>query len=60
MRTVGFDTSLYILPFDHRGLFQTKLFGWNGVLTAEQTAQIADSKRVIYEAFRGAGRQLGR
>ena len=36
MRTVGFDTSLYILPFDHRGSFLTKLFGWNGVLTAER------------------------
>ena len=35
MRTVGFDTSLYILPFDHRGSFQTKLFGWKGVLSAE-------------------------
>ena len=35
-------------------------FWENGALTAEQTAQIADSKRVIYEAFRGAGRQLGR
>lgn len=35
MRTVGFDASLYILPFDHRGSFQTKVFGWNGVLTAE-------------------------
>ena len=35
MRTVGFDTSLYILPFDHRGWFQTKLFGWKGVPSAE-------------------------
>ena len=33
MRTLGFDTSLYILPFDHRGSFQTK--HWNGLLTAE-------------------------
>ena len=35
MRTVGFDTSLYILPSDHRGSIQTKLFGWKGVLSAE-------------------------
>ena len=28
--TVGFDKPLYILPFDHRGSFQTKMFGWKG------------------------------
>ncbi len=47
MRTVGFERPLYILPFDHRGSFQTKMFGWTGELTAEQTAQIAAAKRVI-------------
>ncbi len=26
--TIGLDKPLYILPFDHRGPFQTKLFGW--------------------------------
>jgi hypothetical protein len=35
VRTLGFDTSLYIPPFDHRGSFQTKLFGSNDVLMAE-------------------------
>jgi hypothetical protein len=35
VRTVGFDTSLYILPFDHRDSFQTKLFGWKCALLAE-------------------------
>jgi hypothetical protein len=43
MNTVGYDRALYILPFDHRGSFQTKLFGWTGTLTADQTAQIAAS-----------------
>jgi 5-dehydro-2-deoxygluconokinase len=28
MKTVGFDKPLYILPFDHRGSFQSKMFGW--------------------------------
>jgi len=28
MTTVGFDRPLYVLPFDHRGSFQTKMFGW--------------------------------
>jgi 5-dehydro-2-deoxygluconokinase len=36
--TPGFDQPLYILPFDHRGSFQTKLLGWKGKLTSEQTA----------------------
>jgi hypothetical protein len=54
MKILGFDRSLYILPFDHRGSFQTKLFGWTGALTKEQTAQIAASKQVIYDGFRAA------
>ena len=48
---IGFDNPLYVLPFDHRGSFQTKMFGWKGALTPEQTAQIAGAKRVIYDAF---------
>ena len=52
--TIGFDKPLYILPFDHRGSFQTKLFGWKGTLTAEQTAEIAAIKQVIYDGFRAA------
>jgi myo-inositol catabolism protein IolC len=51
---VGFDKPLYIQPFDHRGSFQTKLFGWKGALTAEQTAQIAAAKQVIYDGFKVA------
>jgi 5-dehydro-2-deoxygluconokinase len=54
MRTVGFDKPLYILPFDHRGSFQSKMFGWKGTLTAEQTAQIAATKQVIYDGFKSA------
>ena len=50
--TVGFNKPLYILPFDHRGSFQTKMFGWKGTLTAEQTAEIAAAKRVIYDGFK--------
>lgn len=54
MRVLGFDGLLYILPFDHRGSFQTKLFGWKGALTSEQTVQITATKLVIYEAFKTA------
>ena len=54
MRSPGFDKPLYILPFDHRGSFQKKLFGWDGSLTAGQTAEIAAAKRVIYDGFLAA------
>jgi 5-dehydro-2-deoxygluconokinase len=50
--TVGFDKALYILPFDHRGSFQAKMFGWKGTLTAAQTADIAATKQVIYDGFK--------
>jgi 5-dehydro-2-deoxygluconokinase len=52
--TVGYDRPLYILPFDHRGSFQTKMFGWKGTLTPEQTAEVADTKQVVYEGFKKA------
>ena len=52
--TLGFDGQLYILPFDHRGSFQKKMFGWEGALTVEQTAAIAAAKQVIYEGFQAA------
>jgi 5-dehydro-2-deoxygluconokinase len=51
---IGFDKPLYILPFDHRGSFQTKMFGWKGTLTPEQTAEIAKTKELIYDGFKAA------
>jgi len=54
MISIGFDKPLYILPFDHRGSFQTQMFGWQGTLTPGQTAQIASMKRVIYDGFKAA------
>ena len=56
MSAVGFDKPLYILPFDHHGSFQTKMFGWKGALTPEQTAEIAAAKQVIYDGFKAAVR----
>jgi myo-inositol catabolism protein IolC len=50
----GFERPLYILPFDHRGSFETGMFGWHGELNAEQTAQIAAAKQVIYDGFQAA------
>lgn len=54
MKTTGFTQALYILPFDHRGSFETKLFGWHGDLTPAQTAEIAAAKQVIYDGFTSA------
>src|SRR6201981_4231118 len=50
----GYDRPLYVLPFDHRASFETGMFGWKGALTAEQTAQIAEAKQVIYDGFKAA------
>jgi myo-inositol catabolism protein IolC len=52
--SLGFDKPLYILPFDHRGSFETKMFGWEGALTPAQTAEISAAKQVIYEGFLAA------
>jgi myo-inositol catabolism protein IolC len=54
MSTVGFSEPLYILPFDHRGSFQTRMFGWTGTLSREQTREIAAIKQVIYDGFKAA------
>jgi 5-dehydro-2-deoxygluconokinase len=50
----GYDRPLYIQPFDHRGSFQTKLFGWKPPLSDAQTAEIAGAKQVIYDGFQSA------
>jgi myo-inositol catabolism protein IolC len=54
MRNLGFNEPLYILPFDHRGSFQKRLFGWEGSLTPEQTGQIAAAKQVVYDGLKSA------
>ena len=54
MKTLGFDNPLYVLPFDHRGSFETKMFGWHGDLNAAQTAEIAAAKQLIYDGFKAA------
>jgi myo-inositol catabolism protein IolC len=51
---LGYDGKLFLLAFDHRGSFQKKFFGVQGAPDAEQTATIADAKRVIYEGMQRA------
>jgi myo-inositol catabolism protein IolC len=50
----GYDRPLYVQPFDHRGSFETKMFGWQSPLSDAQTAEIAAAKRVIYDGFLAA------
>ncbi len=50
-RQSGYPKELFVLPFDHRGSFQTKLFGINGTPTAEQTKLISSYKTMVYEGF---------
>jgi myo-inositol catabolism protein IolC len=51
---LGFNKPLYILPFDHRGSFESKMFGWREPLSEQQTADIATAKQVIYDGFKAA------
>ena len=51
---LGYDKSLYILAFDHRGSFQKKFFGITGEPNAEEAERISDAKSVIFEGFQKA------
>ena len=57
---LGYDGKLYILAFDHRGSFQTKMFGIEGDPTPEQTETISDAKKLIYEGMEKAVEQRPR
>src|ERR1700721_262068 len=49
---LGFTRDLYIMPFDHRGSFQERLFGIKGrTPNAQETAEIASYKEIIYKGF---------
>jgi myo-inositol catabolism protein IolC len=54
---LGYKGKLFLLAFDHRGSFQKKFFGVEGTPNAEQTAMIADAKRVIHEGMLQALRE---
>ena len=51
---LGYDGKLYILAFDHRGSFQTKMFGIDGDPTPEETDTISDAKKLIFEGMEKA------
>ena len=51
--SLGYDSKLYILAFDHRGSF-TKRFGIEGDATPKQIERIADGKHLIFEGLAAA------
>jgi myo-inositol catabolism protein IolC len=48
---LGYNNSLFILPFDHRSSF-TKLFGFSEPVSSEQKNKIIKAKQIIYGAFK--------
>ena len=54
MISLGSDSPLYLLPFDHRHSYLTGMFHISPPLTKEQRQAVIDSKRVIYDGFREA------
>ena len=54
---LGYHGKLYILAFDHRGSFQKKMFGIEGIPTAEETETIRDAKRVVFDGMLEAVRR---
>jgi myo-inositol catabolism protein IolC len=47
----GYDKPLYILAFDHRTSFQTKLFGIEGTPTPAESERIREAKRIILDGL---------
>ncbi|MDD3190129.1 MAG: DUF2090 domain-containing protein [Candidatus Pacebacteria bacterium] len=45
---------LFVLPFDHRGSFQEKMFGILGKPTPEEAERISFFKGIVYEGFKMA------
>src|SRR5262245_38341481 len=49
---LGFKDKLFVMPFDHRGSFMAKMFGIKGRQpTADETKEIASTKKIVYEGF---------
>jgi len=53
---LGYEGSLFILAFDHRGSFK-KLLGVKGEASPDQTEQLVDAKRLVWEGVQIAVRE---
>lgn len=61
---LGYDKTLYLLPFDHRHSYVKSLFKLDPPLSVQQSARVIDSKQLVYEGFvsaieKGLPRQTG-
>ncbi len=55
MTNIGYTKDLLVLPFDHRGSFQSGLFGIKDrAPTPAETKEIASYKDVVYDGFKAA------
>jgi myo-inositol catabolism protein IolC len=54
MTDAGYDKQLYILAFDHRTSFQTKLFGIAGTPTEDERRRVREAKRIILDGLLAA------
>ncbi|HZV75404.1 MAG TPA: DUF2090 domain-containing protein [Conexibacter sp.] len=54
--SLGYDSPLYILAFDHRTSFQQRLFGIEREPTPEQRRQMADAKLAILDGLEAVTR----
>jgi myo-inositol catabolism protein IolC len=52
--SLGYDGTLFILAFDHRGSFRSKMFGITGDPTSDEHARLEDAKRLVWEGFKAA------
>jgi hypothetical protein len=60
---LGYNKDSYVQPFDHRGSFQVKLFGWEGALTdvwkIEGLDRCEDCEKIVAVARRGDRDKVG-
>lgn len=59
INNLGYNKSLFILPFDHRSTFEKGMFGVekSELLNDEQRQVIREEKEIIYEGFKKAVRE---
>lgn len=49
---LGYSDKLFVMPFDHRGSFQAKMFGISGRQpTDDETKMISSYKKIVYDGF---------
>lgn len=51
---LGYDRPLFILAFDHRGSFRSKMFGLSGEPTPDELTRLEEAKRLVWDGFRSA------